>query len=131
MILILLILLLSSSTCYASEVAIETIAYEASNQSFEAQVMVASVIKTRMAERGQTAIQVCLAKHQFSAWHPVTHLPTQKRRITPKERELALLAWNEASVGEYNHYARHDCQPYWIKSAKKSVRIGDHVFYKL
>ena len=113
-----------------NEVAIKTIAYEASGESQkEGQVMVASVIKTRMFERGQTVSEVCLAKSQFSCWKDGK--PTQGRVILPSERESARKAWCSAKKGIYNHYARYDCKPYWIKYSKSSKRVGNHVFYEL
>lgn len=113
----------------ASEIAILTVAYEASSQSFEGQVAVASVIKTRMAETGKTAEQVVLKPKQFSCWS--NGKPTQSRKLSQREIDQARKAWESARPGSYNHYARHDCKPYWIKSAKLSERICDHVFYRL
>lgn len=113
----------------ASEIAILTIAYEASSQPFEGQVAVASVIKTRMAQTGKTAEQVVLKPKQFSCW--ANGKPTQKRKLSQREIDTARKAWEAARPGTYNHYARHDCRPYWIAKAKRSERINDHVFYAL
>ena len=115
----------------ADDTAIETIAYEASNQSMQGKIMVASVIKTRMKARSKSAKVICKQAYQFSCWDPNTGAPTQWRRLTGKEINDAKSAWAMATAGEFNHYARFDCKPYWIKSAKKSLRVGDHVFYKL
>jgi hypothetical protein len=106
-----------------------TIAYEASGETLEGQVAVASVIKTRMRERGQTAEEVCLAPHQFSCWRDGK--PAQLRELRQKELKTAQKAWTQAKAGPYNHYCRYDCKPYWVKAAKRSVRIGDHIFYEL
>lgn len=113
----------------ASEIAILTIAYEASSQPIEGQIAVASVIKTRMAETGKTADEVVLKPKQFSCW--ANGKPVQSRKLSQREIEQARKAWEAARPGKYNHYARHDCKPYWIKSAKLSERICDHVFYRL
>ena len=126
-----LVLFLLASMCWAEPVEVLTIAYEASSQPLEGQIAVANVIKTRMAERRQTAEEVVLAPYQFSCWHPKTHKPTQKRKLSLKAIETAKKAWRLSHVWEYNHYCRYDVKPYWIKAAKKSLRIGDHVFYQL
>jgi len=126
-----LAVLFMAAAAQADETAILTVAYEASCQSFEGQVAVASVIKTRMAESRKSAREVVLKPKQFSCWNPKTGKPTQKRKLTQKEISLARKAWEAARAGSYNHYCRHDCKPAWAKSAKKSVRIGDHVFYKI
>lgn len=124
-----LIMLFISRPAKADEIAIQTVAYEASSQPFAGQVAVASVIKTRMAETGKDARQVCLKPYQFSCWK--NGRPTQKRRLTNKEIKTARAAWNEAQPGSYNHYCRFDCRPRWTAHAKKTARIEDHVFYQL
>ena len=127
-----LIILLVCSLARADDtIAVQTVAWESSNQSFIGQVAVASVIKTRMVERHQTSKAVCKAPYQFSCWHPKTGKATQQRRITDKERAKAKQAWDIAVPGKYNHYCRYDVKPAWTKAAKSSVRIGDHVFYEL
>lgn len=128
---LLMFLLLISPPAESNEVAIATIAWESSGESFEGQVMVASVIKTRMAQRKQTAEKVCKAKHQFSCWDPKTGKATQKRQLKQSELLTAKKAWERAKVGKYNHYCRYDVKPYWVKSAKASVRMGEHVFYEI
>lgn len=123
------ILLLLQASALASETAIKTIAYEASSESYQGQVLTASVIKQRMVERGQTAEEVCLAPSQFSCW--TNGKPTQRRTITQGEYDTAQRAWEESVPMGYNHYARYDCKPYWIKHAKESKRVGNHIFYVL
>ena len=129
-ILTVILVLLSPTTTHATDQkVIDTIAYEASNQSFDGQVAVASVIKRRMVERKKTAIQIVMQPHQFSCWK--NGKPTQKRTISEKERKMALKAWKASKPWKYNHYCRHDCKPYWIKKTKSSITIGEHVFYEL
>ena len=129
---IMLFCLLISVKGWAQEVdprVIDTIVYEASSQDLDGQVAVASVIKTRMKERRRSALNVVLRPKQFSCWR--NGRPTQSRLITEKERRTAMKAWRLAESGQYNHYARHDCKVYWIKSAKIKERIGSHIFYRL
>jgi len=120
-----------ASAASADETAILTIAYEASSQSFEGQVAVASVIKARMERSGKSAKETVLKPYQFSCWNPKTHQPAQKRKLSQREIDMAKKAWAAARPGAFDHYCRYDCRPLWAKSAKKSVRIGDHVFYKI
>ena len=115
-------------SAYADKV-IDTIVYEASSQSLEGQIAVASVIKTRMKQRRKTAVEVVLQPKQFSCWS--NGKPTQSRTIKEKELAVARKAWSLAKPDKFNHYARYDCNPYWAKKAKSKIRIGDHVFYEL
>ena len=129
---VMLFCLLISVKGWAQEIdlrVIDTIVYEASSQDLEGQIAVASVIKTRMKERRKSALSVVLRPKQFSCWR--NGQPTQARPITEKERNIAMQAWDLAESGQYNHYARHDCKVYWIKSAKIKERIGSHIFYRL
>ena len=127
--LLLTMAILTTATTAFANVVIDTIVYEASNQSFEGQVAVASVIKTRMAQRRRTAEQIVLQPKQFSCW--VNGKPIQSRTITEKERAIAERAWEKAEVWQYNHYAHYKINNYWTRQAKSSVRIGDHIFYEL
>jgi spore germination cell wall hydrolase CwlJ-like protein len=120
-------------SCQASQASekkvIQTIAYEASDQSLKGQIAVASTIKRRMVERNKAATEIVLQPYQFSCWE--NGKPTQTRTLKPKELIMAKKAWESARPWKYNHYCRHDCKPYWIKSAKSSIKIGDHIFYEL
>jgi hypothetical protein len=127
----LLFIVMRPAEVKADEIAIQTIAYEARGETFEGQVAVASVIKKRMEEKNKTAEQVVLQPHQFSCWHPKTHKPTQKAKLSAKALETARKAWETATADIYNHYARYDCKPSWIKSSKQSKRINNHIFYQL
>ena len=115
------------------EVAVKTIAYEASNQPLEAQIAVGIVIRNRMIERCKTSRQVCLEPYQFSCWK--NGKPTQRRKLKQKEIEEAELAW-EYSANQKNFPANlyHDisCEPYWTKSRDVTFirQIGDLKFYR-
>jgi spore germination cell wall hydrolase CwlJ-like protein len=120
------LLLLFASSAYGSEAAILTIIYEAAGEPYAGQVAVGNTIRTRMAERGQTAEQVVYARNQFSCWNTK---PT--RKPTAQEYETAKRAWEESSVWEFNHYAHYKIDNYWTRKAVKKERICNHVFYKL
>ena len=112
-----------------ADIVVECVAYEASGEPYQGQVAVASVIKTRAHQRGLTLEQVVTQKGQFSCFKDGK--PTQGRQLSTRELKVAERALKEAEISVYNHYARYDCKPYWVKHAKKSKRIGDHVFYAL
>ena len=122
-------LILCSQVAFCDSYVVRTIAYEGSNQTFLGQKMISGVIKQRMKERNRTSKQVVLRKSQFSCWK--NGKPTQKRRLKAKELSIAKRAWKEGKAEGYNHYCRYDVKPFWIKSAKRSKRIGSHIFYKL
>jgi len=122
-----LIALFLTSPAYANDV-INIIACECSGESFEGQLSVASVIKTRMIERKQTAEQVVKARKQFSCWDGKKVV----RSLTLREIETARKAWEESKAGEYNHYYAHRIvTPSWSIAAKKIKVIGNHTFIKL
>ena len=126
------LILLFAVCAHAEEgipIPVLTIAYESSDQPFEGQMAVAATIKSRMAQRHQTAEQVCLAPYQFSCWK--NGKPTQKRKLNQKEIDTAYVAWQSAIPWEYNHYCRWDSNPSWAKAAKKQLRLGQHIFYQL
>jgi spore germination cell wall hydrolase CwlJ-like protein len=125
-----LLLLIGAALAHAESIEVLTIAYEASGESLEGQIAVASVIKTRMAQKGRSAKAVCLARAQFSAWDAYGR-PTQRRTLKPSELTAARMAWEAAKPGIFNHYAALGCKPAWIKAAKASKKIGGHIFYQL
>lgn len=125
-----ILLLLWTTPCLANDAGILTTAYESSSESLEGQIAVASVIKTRSAERRQTIEQVVYAKKQFSCW--LNGKPTQHRKLSQAELDKATRAWNLSRIGLYNHYYAHDeLTPYWVKSAVMCEVIGNHTFCKL
>jgi hypothetical protein len=125
-----LLLLIGAALAHAESIEILTIAYEASGESQEGQIAVASVIKTRMAQRGQSAKSICLARHQFSCWM-ANGRPSQRRTLKLSELRAARMAWEAARPGIFNHYAAVSCKPSWIKSAKSSKKVCNHIFYQL
>jgi spore germination cell wall hydrolase CwlJ-like protein len=113
------------------EKAVLTIIFESRGESFEGQVAVASVIKTRMYIKGKTSFQIVTAPHQFSCWDKHGK-PTQKHVPTAKEIETAWKAWKIATVGAYDHYYATSIKPpYWAKHCKQQKRIGRHIFCRL
>ena len=132
-----LIAVILTNSCEAKEdVFISTVAYEASGESFEGQVLVAKVIFNRMKERCQTAEEVCWSKSQFSCWKDGK--PTQDRKL--KSSELIKSA-NAISIAQdrlfnANIYMHKDCRPRWLIDAlfkgtvKEILTLGNHTFYR-
>jgi spore germination cell wall hydrolase CwlJ-like protein len=126
---VILAVILPQASHATEEKVLQTIAYEASDQSLKGQIAVASTIKRRMVERNKAATEIVLQPYQFSCWK--NGKPTQKRKIKQSELNVARKAWALAKPWKYNHYCRFDCKPSWIKKAKSKLRIGEHVFYEL
>ena len=129
--LVFVVFLFYSMSVFGDELAIKTIAYEASNQPFSCQIGIASVIKTRMEKRNLTLKEVIFQPYQFSSWNFRNKTPTQSRELTKQEIIQAKKAWELGKVWEYNHFCNYDNKPKWVQSSKKSKRIGDIIFYKI
>jgi spore germination cell wall hydrolase CwlJ-like protein len=113
-----------------------TLLAEARGEGAEGMTAVAMVIKQRMANRKQTASQVCLAPKQFSCWNGKTsddlrHLwqsPAAKDAIEVVRRFGKL---NTAAIGHADHYCTVKIKPYWSKGKTPVAVIGNHKFFKL
>jgi spore germination cell wall hydrolase CwlJ-like protein len=111
--------------------AVLTIIYEARGESFEGQVMVASVIKTRAYIKNKTSEEIVTKPYQFSCWDK-NGKPVQKHTPTSKEIETALRAWKVAEIGVYtNYYATWIKPPSWSWKCTHKKTIGKHVFCHL
>lgn len=123
-----LMMLLIAVSAFAESVPVETIAYEASGECFEAQVWVASVIISRAKERGLSFSEVCLQPYQFSCWNKGAKLKPR----TGKELKVARRAWEEALKDPYSVNMYHDVSvtPYWAKKCELVQKIGRLVFYR-
>jgi len=106
---------------YAVSPEVLTVALESSGESLSGQIAVASVIKTRMKERGLSASEVVFQPHQFSCWKG------EQRVLSESEINTAQVAWDLALPGEYNHFMSAGMIP---GTAKYKVN-GKHLFYKL
>ena len=113
-----------------------TLLAEARGEGAEGMEAVAMVIKQRMANRKQTASQVCLAPRQFSCWNGKTsddlrHLwqsPAAPDAIEVVRRFDKL---DPAVVGYADHYCTVKIKPFWAIVQVPVVVIGNHTFYKL
>jgi N-acetylmuramoyl-L-alanine amidase len=113
-----------------------TLLAEARGEGVEGMEAVAMVIKQRMANRKQTASQVCLAPKQFSCWNGKTsddlhHLwqsPAAPDAIKVVRRFDEL---DPAVIDYADHYCAVNIQPFWAIVQVPVVVIGNHTFYRL
>lgn len=91
-----------------------------------------------MAERHQSASQVCLAPKQFSFWNSGVSESTKKRLLsTPQGKDALYLAdlvmhkQLQSIVKGANHYHAISVSPRWAKDARLVATIRNHKFYKL
>ena len=115
-----------------------TLLGEARGEGMEGMAGVASVIQTRMAERHQSASQVCLAPKQFSFWNSGVSEATKKKLLaTPQGKDALYLAdlvvhkQLQSIVKGANHYHAISVSPRWAKDARLVATIRNHKFYKL
>ena len=113
-----------------------TLLAEARGEGIEGMEAVAMVIKQRMANRKQTASQVCLAPKQFSCWNgkssdDLRHLwqsPAAPDAIKVVRRFGKL---DSAAIGHADHYCTVKIKPYWSKGKTPVAVLGNHKFFKL
>ena len=113
-----------------------TLLAEARGEGTEGMQAVAMVIKQRMANRKQTASQVCLAPKQFSCWNGKTsddlrHLwqsPAAPDAIEVVRRFDKL---DPEVIGYADHYCTVNIEPFWAIVQVPVVVIGNHTFYRL
>ena len=113
-----------------------TLLAEARGEGAKGMEAVAMVIKQRMANRQQTASQVCLAPKQFSCWNGKTsdnlrHLwqsPAAPDAIEVVRRFDKL---DPAVIGHADHYCTVNIEPFWAIVQVPVVVVGNHNFYRL
>lgn len=138
-------------TFTASDLAIlaRTVFGEARGQEFTGQVAVAWTVRNRAARPdrfGKTIAAVCLAPKQFSCWNRDD--PTFVRMVTVESPDPAYVAalaaaglvlterMPDPTLGADHYFtvaAPREGMPWppaWSRAMKRTVTIGDHVFYK-
>jgi spore germination cell wall hydrolase CwlJ-like protein len=90
------------------------------------------VMHTRAERRGTTPAIEALRRKQFSCWNGVTKSEGVLKAKKHRRWELALRIAN-GPVTNFargaDHYHATSVNPYWAKSMKKTVAIGNHIFY--
>jgi len=151
-----LILISVGVSTYADEsdhIAVLTIMGEAANQSIEGQTAVGEVIRNRVKQRLKSnGVNVGDRDYQMSYnwWvERVVYQPFQFSFWNKKEKayawlakhgtgeayQRASLAWERSensrlTNGATHYFAYKQVKPYWAKSMRKMVRLGEHDFYK-
>lgn len=113
-----------------------TILAESRGEGPRGMLAVSNVIAARIKQRHKTAKQICLEPRQYSCWNSGSiPLSLLKCKEAPYASRLALALvkgdWLPDVTGNANHYARYDCHPKWAKEKYVTVRIKNHVFYKI
>lgn len=123
-----------------SDIAVKTIAMEASNQDDYGRYLVASVIVNRASERYGTwesfaLDKVCLEHKQFSCWNGGKWARAWLGSFgTPKALGRAENGLKQAIRGPYqriDHYHTNGVRPYWAKGKRPIIKYGEHWFYDL
>ena len=132
------------------DVLARTIYGEARSEGQKGMEAVAHVVINRVkhAQRngeefwwGQDIITVCQMPYQFSCWNPGD--PNRAKLMAVDEGDIYFatciriarravygLLGEDPTLGG-DHYHTVDVTPYWSKGQTPTVRIGNHVFFKL
>ena len=113
-----------------------TLLAEARGEGTEGMEAVAMVIKQRMANRKQTASQVCLARKQFSCWNGKSSDDLQYLWQSPAASDAIDVVHrfgdlDTAAIGYADHYCTVKIKPYWSNGKTPVAVIGNHKFFKL
>ncbi len=90
----------------------------------------------------ETAKEVCLQRKQFSCWNQgsprLKAMKAPTKWTTERAWEECFLAAVSAEYGMgidptngANHYHTTSVEPYWANNDMVTLRLGDHIFYKL
>ena len=113
-----------------------TLLAEARGEGVKGMEAVAMVIKQRMADRNQTASQVCLTVKQFSCWNGKGYDDLKNLWQSPAAPDAidVVRRFNQldtAAISHANHYCTLQVNPYWSKGKAPVAVIGNHKFFKI
>ena len=103
--------------------------YEARGESLTGQYAVVHVTRNRAKYNPDNVCKVVFAHKQFS-W--TITMPGHSGGDFEKALHIAKLAWEspgDVTYGATHFHAAH-IRPYWAASMKRTVRIGNHIFYR-
>ena len=103
---------------------------------------VAWVVKNRAVQKrfGQSITNVCLQPWQFSCWNlnDPNRCKLLNATFNDKVLQTCFLAATNVVFGNTNdctngsdHYHGAQITPYWAKNVKPTIKIANHIFYKL
>ena len=113
-----------------------TLLAEARGEGVQGMEAVAMVVKQRMANRSQTAEQVCLAPKQFSAWNGRSKSDLEYLWRSPAASDAVGVVrrfgqLDPAVIDYADHYCTVKITPYWALNQQPVAVIGNHKFYRL
>lgn len=125
------------------DILARTIWGEARGEGTQGMQAVANVIMNRvngLSWFGNTVEGVCKKPNQFSCWNasdPNSSMCALIQKSDVQFQQCLNIASLAASgqladiTGGANHYHAASIKPYWVDASKKTVQIGNHIFYKL
>jgi|TARA_Y100000310_G_scaffold193224_1_gene193186 hypothetical protein len=138
---------------YKENVIAITILAEARGEGEKGMYAVACVIQQRVKNRKLNLVSVCLEKKQFSIWNGERRMPCpchaiMTSRMMPKfghllktpsapyAKKLASQIYkggvlDQSVTKNADHYHSKSVKPYWADKKKQTVKIGNHIFYRL
>ena len=135
-----LLLFLLSLACQAqnNDLLAATLILEAGGErDTRAMQAVFEVIDNRARLRGTTHKHEILKPFQFSCWNGLTTKGVQDKINKAKQHKRWMLALeiannkrNKEITFGATHYHTIYVSPYWAKSLKRTIIIGNHIFYK-
>ena len=116
--------------------------YAKKNGGFNSLIAVGNVIMNRSIEASTSIESVCLKPKQFSCWNEKD--PNRKviENITiedPRYRICFIIAKRiicneigDITHGSNHYYSRYlENAPYWVEDKTPTIRIGNHIFFKI
>jgi N-acetylmuramoyl-L-alanine amidase len=110
--------------------------FEARDQPIEGQLAVAHVVMNRAEGDFNKICNVISEKKQFSWWENAKHGKLKFYHDSDDwkaSQEVASMVMREGhpdnTKGATFFHATY-VRPYWTSSVKKTIKIGDHIFYK-
>ena len=130
-------------TPYDLDTMARTVWGEARGESLQGKVGVAWVIRNRADHPdwwGDEIATVCLKKAQFSCWLETDPNRAKLMAVTPENESFRECLMVTAGVltgnfpdptGGANHYHAKSVNPKWARGKEPTVRLHNHVFYRL
>ncbi|QNT79463.1 cell wall hydrolase [Entomobacter blattae] len=126
------------------DIVARTLWGEARGEGIKGMQAVANVIGNRVKTPGwwgNDYTSVCLKKSQFSCWNADDPNRDKLLKVTAEDTAFtraltlaALLVKNnlpDLTKGATHYFEKHIAPPKWADPAKKTITIGNHIFYKL
>ena len=103
--------------------------HEAKGEPLIGQYAVVHTIRNRSKYNPENVCRVVFAPYQFSF---TIKFPGDTARDFPKYAHIAKMAWDSPADVTYNatHYHAARIRPWWASKMKRTVKIGNHIFYR-